>query len=117
MRQYKILYNKVRLEGNIVYYNAEKESIGNVCMHCAMIILKNIYPDVQKIVIENFDLIKNKYPKKTIFIHTESKFGNMKKFTFADIMQRKPLYMIRRVIASMLPKNKTRNEYIKRICI
>lgn len=117
MKQYKALREKIRIDEGIVYYNAEKSSIGTVCMHCAMVILKDIYPEVNKIVIEKFDLIKDKYPKKTVYIHTNSKFGNMKKFTFKDIMEKRPLYMIRRVIASMLPKNKTRTEYIKKICI
>ena len=36
MKQYKILHNKIRIESDIAYYNAEKASIGNVCMHCAM---------------------------------------------------------------------------------
>ncbi|GIW66352.1 MAG: hypothetical protein KatS3mg095_0250 [Candidatus Parcubacteria bacterium] len=63
----------------------------------------------QKIIFTG-DKLENKY----IFKHT-GYWGHLRKYSLKDLWQKKPLFVIRKAVSGMLPKNKLRKRRLLRI--
>ncbi|GIW65972.1 MAG: hypothetical protein KatS3mg094_491 [Candidatus Parcubacteria bacterium] len=67
--------------------------------------------------LKNWDKIKftgNKLDSKYIYKHT-GYWGHLKKYSFKELWDKKPLFIIRKAISGMLPKNKLRKKRLLRI--
>lgn len=116
LKNFEYIKNNSNIEGGEMQLNISMLTIGQVAKLCALILRK--YPvELDRIRLMNHIQVRDKYPKDIVYKHTNSKFGNMKEYNFIDIYRRRPLYMIRRVLKSMLPNNKSRVALLRKICI
>ena len=106
--------------------DAKDKVLGRVATRIANILRGKHKPDFvpyldlgDRVVVINAKDIKltgNKIEKKVYYHHSRYP-GGLKKETVKELLSRKPEEVLRRAVYGMLPKNKLRDKFIKKLTI
>lgn len=112
------------MQRNTHTIDAKNQVLGRLATEIAVLLRGKSKPDFAPnkdigdfVVIKNIGKIKvtgKKYTDKKYYHHT-GYLGNLKEKSYKELFERDPGEVLKRAVYGMLPKNKLRDEQIKRL--
>lgn len=104
--------------------DADGKILGRLATEIALLLRGKHRPDFthyletkDKVVVLNIGKIKvsGKKAEQKVYIRHTLYPGGIKKITYGELFKRRPSEVLRRAVYGMMPKNKLRNQIIKRL--